>query len=143
MRNAAPLIAGVLVLVAAACGDRKRLPTEPGGGGPDPSATFTRVQGEIFAVSCALSGCHTGSAPAGGMDLSPSAAYGSIVNVPSSERSDLMRIDPGRPEGSYLIKKLRGDPDISGSRMPLNGSPLGPDRIQLVTDWVLRGAPRD
>ena len=121
----------------------KPLPTEPDGGGPpSPDATFTRVQTEVFSVSCALSGCHAGSAPAAGMDLSAGASYGNIVGVTSTERGDLKRIEPGDPNRSYLVKKIRGDADIIGSPMPLVGS-ITPAQRQLVVDWVRRGAPRD
>jgi hypothetical protein len=100
------------------------------------------VQSEVFSVNCALSGCHAGTAPTGGMNLSAGAAYGNIVGVPSTERSDLHRIEPGDPNRSYLVKKIRGDADIVGSPMPLIGSLTDAQR-QLVIDWVRRGAPHD
>ncbi len=124
------------------CGDVKPLATGPDGDLPDPSATFTRVQGEVFAVSCALSGCHSGASPAAGLDLSPAAAYGSVVGVPAVQRSGMKRVEPGDPERSYLVKKMRGDADISGGRMPLGG-PYVEAQVRLVSDWVRRGAPRD
>ncbi|MEI8258642.1 MAG: rhomboid family intramembrane serine protease [Deltaproteobacteria bacterium] len=74
-----PALALCLGLALAACGTKKS-PTEypdP----PDPTATFTRIQNEIFTPSCALSGCHAGSAPARGMDLSVGRSYGMIVGV--------------------------------------------------------------
>jgi hypothetical protein len=134
--------AAVLACLAVGCGQQKKLPFEPTGYVPDPTATFTRVQGEIFATSCAFSGCHAGVAPASGMDLSAGAAW-LAVHAPSVERSDLKRIEPGSPDRSYVVKKVRGDPDISGSRMPLGGPYLSADQIKLLTDWVLRGAPQD
>jgi len=128
--------------VLSACGNAKKLPFEPGEGQPDPSATFTRVQGEVFSPSCALADCHVGPAPQAGMDLSPGAAYGQIVGVASTQQSGLARVEPGDPELSYLVRKLRGDPGISGSPMPLTGS-ISDGARQLVIDWVRRGAPRD
>lgn len=125
------------------CGQLKPLPTEPDGGGPPPAdATFTRVQTEVFSVSCALSGCHAGSAPTAGMDLSAGVAYQNTVGMTSTERGDLKRIEPGDPNRSYLIKKIRGDPDITGGMMPLIGS-ITTGQRQLVIDWVRRGAPQD
>ncbi len=142
MRAIVPICLGFIVVTTAACGDKKTLPFEPGGGPPDPNATFTRVQGEVFSVSCALSGCHSGASPTGGMNLTAGVAYGNIVRVHSTERADLNRIEPGDPDRSYMVKKLRGDPDIVGSPMPLIGSISAAQR-QLVIDWVRRGAPND
>lgn len=128
-----------LGLVLAACGTQKS-PTEPSDG-PDPSATFSRVQSEVFTPSCALSGCHSGANPTGSQDLSAGRAYGQIVNVRAAQ-STRLRIAPGDPEGSYLISKIRGDATISGNRMPLGGT-LPPEKQKLLVDWVRRGAPND
>ncbi|PYQ60878.1 MAG: hypothetical protein DMF58_06675 [Acidobacteria bacterium] len=52
------LLACALFLIG--CGKLKELPTAPGVGGEpiDPTATFTRVQNEIFTPTCAQLGCH-------------------------------------------------------------------------------------
>jgi hypothetical protein len=140
-RHCIPVV--LAAAVVAGCGTRKDLPLGPGdGGAPDPTATFTRVQGEVFSVSCALSGCHAGAFPQAGMNLSTGAAYAATVGVRSSERSELVRIAPGDPDRSYLVQKLRGDAGIVGSRMPLSGS-VTDAQVRLVVDWVRRGAPRD
>lgn len=76
------------------------------------------------------------------MDLSPGVAYEQVVGVASSQQSGLARVEPGDPENSYLVRKLRGDPGISGSPMPLIGS-VSEGARQLVIDWVRRGAPKD
>jgi hypothetical protein len=128
-----------LGVILAACGTQKS-PTEPNDG-PDPTATFARVQAEVFTPSCALSGCHSGASPKVGQDLSAGRAYAQIVNVRAVE-STRLRIAPGDPDASYLISKVRGDATITGSRMPLGGA-LPPQRVQLLVDWVRRGAPND
>lgn len=125
--------------VLAACGTRKS-PTEASDV-PDPTATFSRVQAEVFTPSCALSGCHSGASPQQGMDLSAGRSYASIVNVRAVE-STRLRVAPGDPDASYLISKVRGDATIAGSRMPLGGA-LPPERVNLLVDWVRRGAPND
>jgi hypothetical protein len=142
MRRGTSIALLAVALAAAGCGDRKTLPLEPGGGPPSPDATFTRVQAEVFSVSCALAGCHSGTAPTAGMNLSAGVSYGNIVGVTSTERGDLHRIEPGDPDRSYMVKKIRGDPDIVGSQMPLVGS-ITTGQRQLVIDWVRRGAPND
>ena len=136
----AGVAAALLALVLAACGTRKT-PTEPVEP-VDPSATFSRVQAEIFTPSCALSGCHAGPAPQQGMDLSAGKSYASIVGVKANE-STRARIAPGDPAASYLVSKTAGDPTISGSRMPLGGPSLSAAAQKLLVDWVRRGAPND
>ncbi|MFI5165206.1 MAG: hypothetical protein ACHQQS_01155 [Thermoanaerobaculales bacterium] len=128
--------------LASGCGEKK-LPFQPNvGPPPDPNATFTRVQNEVFTANCAIAGCHATLGAREGMSLASGAAYGSIVRVPAVERPDLSRIEPSNPDKSYLVKKLRGDPDITGLRMPDGGS-LTAAQVQLVIDWVRRGAPKD
>lgn len=136
------LVAAIVLAVAtAACGTRKT-PVEPDEGPPSPSATFTRVQAEVFTPSCALSGCHAGPAPANGMDLGSGRAYGQVVGV-AAVGSTRLRVAPGDVAASYLASKIRGDATITGSRMPLGGPYLSTEREQLVLDWIRRGAPND
>lgn len=135
------LPAAVALLASIACGTQKS-PTEPADDPPNSSATFSRVQAEVFTPSCALSGCHAGPSPASGMDLGAGRAYGQVVGV-AAVGSTRLRVAPGDVSASYLVSKLRGDATITGSRMPLGGPYLSSDRERLVTDWIRRGAPND
>ena len=136
----ARVAAALLTLSLAACGTRKT-PTEPVEP-VDPTATFSRVQAEIFTPSCAFSGCHAGPTPQQGMDLSAGKSYASIVGVRATE-STRARIAPGDPVSSYLVSKTAGDATITGSRMPLGGPYLSATTQKLLVDWVQRGAPND
>lgn len=56
------ILTALALLALTACGELKS-PTDPGpplgGGEPiDPTATFTRVQNEVFTPTCASLGCH-------------------------------------------------------------------------------------
>jgi len=135
------LIAGCLAVTG--CGDEKRLPTEPTTE-PPADATFTRVQAEVFTPKCALSGCHMGPASAAqeGMVLAAGSAYDNIVMVRSNQNPSLFRIAPGDPANSYLVRKITPFTDIIGDHMPQTGSITDAQR-RLVTQWVVRGAPRD
>jgi hypothetical protein len=77
------------------------------------------------------------------MYLTAGSAYSEIVNVPSNQRPTLDRIEPNDPAASYLYLKVTGDPSIAGSRMPLGGPPLSQALIDLLRDWIERGAPND
>jgi len=131
-----------MALAAAACGTQKDLPTAPDGGTPDPTATLSRLQAEVFSPACARPGCHASAAPQLGLDLSPGRTYSMVVGVRSVQGATLNRVEPFDPDASYLVKKVRGDADITGSRMPQGGA-LTADEIRLIVDWVRRGAPND
>jgi hypothetical protein len=136
----------VACISAAGCGDEKRLPVEPGGPGPGPSplATYTRVQDEVFTPRCALSGCHLGPASLAqeGMVLSSGVAYDNVVMVRANQNPSIFRVTPGDAVNSYLWRKITPGQQIIGDRMPQTGSISEAER-QLITDWILRGAPRD
>jgi hypothetical protein len=130
-------------LLLAACGDVKS-PTEPSAAPEGPAFTFAQIQAQIFTPTCAKAGCHAASAASGEMVLEAGQAYGQIVNRPAVGNSSLDRIEPGDPERSYLIKKLRGDPDITGERMPLdNPGSLTQEQMDGIVGWVLAGAPNN
>lgn len=125
----------LLVLVLAGCERAGPLEDEAPAG-----ATLSAIQERIFDTSCAVSGCHAGSSPQMGMSLESGQSFGDIVGVQSIERNDLMRVDPGNPEDSYLLKKVRGDADIVGMRMPLGRSNLSGENIELIRQWIEDGA---
>ena len=133
----------LLTLVLTACGELKS-PTEPGGGGDpvDPTATFTRVQSEVFTPSCTTVGCHDLIGQQAQLVLVQGRGYDATVGQPSIQMPSLLRVAPGDPDGSYLLRKLTGA-GITGARMPFGGAPLDDAKIRLVRDWIRRGAPRD
>lgn len=112
--------------------------------GPTPNLqpALSSIQREIFTPRCA--GCHTGAGrflPAA-QNLTDGNSYASLVGVPSIERPDEIRVVPGDPASSYLIKKLEGV-GISGARMPFNGTPLTDGQILVIRRWIEIGAPNN
>lgn len=99
------------------------------------------IQAQVFGPLCA--GCHSGPTSGtlpSGMDLSSAAAsFAALVNVPSLQVA-LDRVEPGNPDDSYLIRKLEGDPSISGSRMPQGGPFLDQATVDLIRQWITEGA---
>ncbi len=112
----------------------------------------TEIQ-PIFDTTCALSGCHVtpelgnplypdGKA-AGDLILETSNSYPNLLNQAAAEAPSFQRVVPGDPELSYLIKKLRGDDDLVGNRMPAGGPPfLSEEVIAMFIRWVEEGAIR-
>ena len=69
----------------------------------------------------------------------------------STELFALFIVEPGDPDGSYLVQKIRGDAGIAGVLMP-NGCPgtpaqgaqcLTPDEIDAIETWILACAPNN
>jgi hypothetical protein len=121
--------------------------------GPTPNLepTFASVQHEVFEttdaagrVSCVTCHTATGRTPSGGLNLDHALAYDQLVNVPSRQRPDLMRVTPGNPDASYMVHKIEGRTSIIGRRMPFNGPPFLTDgQIQIMRRWIDIGAPRN
>ena len=133
-----------VLLAALACGKLKE-PTAPGGGAGDPidpTATFTRVQNEIFTPTCGQLACHDPLGHQESLILSPGRAYAQTVGVASVESPQLARVTPNDPANSYLYRKITGA-GITGDRMPQNGPFLSDAQTKLVRDWIRRGAPND
>jgi hypothetical protein len=154
MRRSFPLVTLFALMLTAACGGEGG--TSPSGDGPgggsdpcavdaDPTATLSCDVQPIFTASCALSGCHAGTSPELGLDLSAGATVGSTVDVPSSEAPTLARIRPNLPDSSYLVHKIQGthlSVGGSGAPMPLGGT-LTQAQIDTVRSWVTLGARND
>ena len=122
-------------------------PTNPGGeirGQVElPGVTplqFSDIQARVFNASCATSGCHAGSTPRLGMSLVAGSSFAAIVGVPAVEAPGLLRVEPGNPANSYLVRKLEGAAGIVGARMPLDGAALPQDVINGIRAWINAGA---
>jgi hypothetical protein len=119
--------------------------------GPTPSLqpTFSSIQHEIFDATdssgrTACTQCHNATLLRGGLDLSASISYASLVNVSSREKPGVMRVTPGDPESSYLIHKLEGRSGIVGRQMPFSGPPfLTNGQILVIKRWIEQGAKND
>ncbi len=134
----------LLALLLASCGKLKELPTEPGVGGGepiDPTATFTRVQNEIFSPTCGAIGCHDSLGQQSSLVLTAGHGF-QVVGKPSVEMPQLVLVAPLDPANSYLYRKIVGA-GITGDRMPQGGPYLTDVQIKLIRDWIRRGAPND
>ena len=116
-----------------------------GEGGED---ALVAAREELFTQTCA--GCHgAGAPPGGGLLLSDAAtAHANMVNVaPGPMTLECAGrepyIVPNDADGSLLIVKLEGGPELCGSRMPLGPPPLEQAEIDLIRAWINAGAPNN
>ena len=108
-------------------------------------ASLDSIQANVFAVSCALSGCHSGPAGPGlpqGLDLtSADASFANLVGVTSVQDAPTLRVAPGDADASYLVQKLEGTA-AAGGQMPLGSPPLDQATIDVIRAWIDNGAAR-
>lgn len=142
---------GIVVLLPCigtwmACGEQPGMPGEAdvspsqADGGPP---TLARLKDEIFVPSCVLGRCHTTRAPTGDLPLTGRRVpvYDALVDAPSSQVPDRMRVVPYEPEASYLMEKLTEPEPTVGGRMPPY-SRLTDAEIERIRTWIAAGAPR-
>ncbi len=141
----------LLIFAASACGDD----IEAGGGdggeqvdadpldipaAPDDGSLDT-LHRTIIGQRCSGEPglCHNGQFEP---NLStPALTYLYMVNRPSIENGDVLRVAPGDADASFLIDKLR-DRNGVGSQMPLGADPLTEEEIQAIEAWIDGGALR-
>src|SRR5579864_7703577 len=83
----------------------------------------------IFRSSCYS--CHQGEKPSAGLHLDSKAA--ALAGGVSGKV-----IVPGNSKDSLILKRLlASDPRV---RMPFGGTPLAPDKIELIREWIDQGA---
>lgn len=110
--------------------------TDPAG-----EVSLAALQTNIFGAIC--SRCHTGATAPHGLRLdSEDNSYAFLVGHASDEVPALLRVNPGKPDESYIVKKIEGDPSIVGNRMPLGGPYLSEAQIESIRNWITNGAPR-
>jgi hypothetical protein len=108
---------------------------------PPATWTLTQIQANVFTPRC--TGCHDGSSGGlpGSLDLTAGNSNANLVNVSSLEMPSLMRVKPGDPASSYLIRKLQGVPGtFTGARMPLGGPYLDQATLDQIKSWITSGA---
>jgi hypothetical protein len=98
--------------------------------------TLESIQANIFDPSCTV--CHAGASAPQGLKLDAANSFINLVGVPSNEVS-LLRVSPGDPDQSYLIRKLEGSASVGG-QMPLGGPPIPQATIDFVRQWISDGA---
>jgi hypothetical protein len=104
----------------------------------DAAVRFSQDLQPILSQRCAGSQCHSATAS---LDLTPASAYADLVGVPGGHCTAYDLVEPGAPEASYLMFKLRGTgPCFDGERMPRGATPLGEAEIALFASWIAAGA---
>jgi methionine-rich copper-binding protein CopC len=110
-----------------------------GGSGGPVTADFQSIQDNVFTPIC--SKCHIGGGAPEGLQLDAAHSYNLLVGVPSAEQPAVLRVKPGDPDNSYMVRKIENVNGISGMQMPLNEMPLPQATIDAIRQWITNGAP--
>lgn len=102
-------------------------------------AQFSDIEQRVFAQTCATAGCHAGSNPQAGLDLTSGKAYASLVGANSLNHPGQQLVAPGSSEESVLIGVLRRNLQPV---MPPAG-PLESAVIDSIAAWIDSGAPKN
>lgn len=111
--------------------------------------TLTNIRASVLVPSCSFSSCHGSGGAASGLSFDAPDLHAALLGHAVQAATDLPLIDPGNPEGSWLIRKLAEcEPtDVDGnvvSHMPLNAPFLiDPRLVEMVRAWITAGAPND
>lgn len=114
----------------------------------DGGVSFIRDVQPTFTARCAP-GCHTGTAPEGGLNLTSGMAYSALVNVNTSNGCNLAgdkRVLAFDPKHSMLWQKLTPDGGYCNSPMPNGMAPLrvtAPTEFQKIESWIAQGAKQN
>lgn len=114
-----------------------------------PPISFAQEIQPIFTRSCALPDCHGPPEEFAAQELllDPGNSYAQTVGVRAVQvrNADVKRIEPGDPDRSYLVAKIRGTHRQLGgvgAPMPLDGS-LPAEDLEKIVRWVEAGAPNN
>ncbi|MGZ5425339.1 MAG: hypothetical protein ACXWH4_12340 [Candidatus Aminicenantales bacterium] len=94
-----------------------------------------KIPGDVVSLlhkRCAV--CHKGKFPPQGLSWEP-AKIAAAINASSREVPDMKIIDTASPESSYMLKKVRGESGIKGTRMPPPRA-LVAEEIKVLETWI-------
>ena len=118
--------------------------------GEDPCAnvnsTLQELERHVFFPTCMRDTCHSGPQAEHTLTLLEGQSYLNLVGVMpdnlTARFAGKLRVDPGHPENSFILDKLRGTlAPNEGVRMPKDLDPIPARQIQLIEAWIAAGAP--
>ncbi len=112
------------------------------GGDADGTISYAGQVQPIFNRRCTVCHVRGGIADFSGiaLRLTQEESFDLLINQPSVQNGDLTLVVPGDADASLLIDKISSNSPAVGSRMPLGGTPLTSDEIDLICSWIDQGA---
>jgi hypothetical protein len=132
---------GIVVLFGAVLSGLALLLSPPAVTAQNPAPTLKTDVQPIFDMECA--DCHGAKSPKAKLNLSAATAKQALINVPSDEVPQLVRVKPGDPDNSYLWQKLQHTA-AKGKGMPrttFSSKRLPDAQLDVIRQWIQAGAP--
>ncbi len=161
----AALVAGILSVATFAGACRTSLEDDEGGGAcklattapcmeADNHSDLAWIETNVFASSCAFSGCHNGTATAAGrINLKAGMSHASLVDVDSAIEPGRKLVVAGQSRQSYMMMMVQHiapaemdppvpDPPDDVGFMPQNaaGAVLCCQKLNALDRWITAGA---
>lgn len=132
-----------LAALAVACDLPPRVGSRLPGGAYAAPATYEGITQLVMVPRCATAACHGGAMPVAFPELDAATWYDATLAVPSQQCATMSLVEPGDPERSYLVHKLRGTQGLvggGGARMPVGDAPLDDAEEAALEAWIANGA---
>jgi hypothetical protein len=120
----------VLIMYFVSCKDQIADPNSNPVVFPSSKVSFAEHVQPLFTSRCAFSGCHAGSNPTGGLDLT-SPAYSNLMN------HQPRLVIAGVSNSSLVIQRLDGR---IPPQMPYNAQPINSNQLAGMKKWIDEGA---
>ena len=132
-------LAGLVVVAALGLLSCTEKPTDPTSSAPpDTLVSFASDVQPLLSLHGCIN-CHGNS----GQSNYSVRSYATILGPGNEARGrDMLEVRAGKPDSSYLVWKLEGNPPwpIGGVRMPQSGGYLDPSEIAVFRAWIRQGA---
>ena len=108
------------------------------------------IETNIFATSCAFSGCHDSVTDVGKLDLRTGMSHNDLVGVSSVIDPTRKLVVPNDIHASYLMLSLHDFPPEMATPpgvapgvgyMPLGAPTLCCQKLEAIERWIMAGAP--
>lgn len=100
---------------------------------------YKAIQSNAFDVSCV--GCHGGNGSAvRGLFLTDGKSYDGLVNKNSKVNPDMLLVNPGNAQESFLPLILEEDGHVAHSHIDILDAKKKTTLVTMIKDWINNGA---
>lgn len=103
---------------------------------PPCEPTVASLREHVFGLACEESTCHGRGTPAWELMLTEEPAIMGLVGEPAVSCRPWVLVVPGRPDESFLYRKVADREPPCGERMPWSPRILPPHALSCLREWI-------